>query len=203
MSIPTGTILKVVATLAWLDGNLMQNVFALLISGGGGPWDEDDVISDLLLWIGSTFNAFGGHMSDEVDGSQIQVYKYDTVGLDWDEVGSNAWTFDPDEATEQVARGVSLLIGGRTTDPDTLGKKYIGGLCEDNSIDGLWGSALLLSAITFATTWITSFAGPSSGANFAPGVWSVKNDAYVQFRDAYYISAIPAYQRRRKRGVGV
>jgi len=203
MSVSTGDILKVVTTLAWSDGNLMQNVFGLLITGGGGPWTDDDVIADLLTWIGLVFGSFGGHMSDEVAGSQIQVYKYDAIGDDFDEVGSTAWTFAPSEVTDQLPRGAALLVGGRSEDPDVLGKKYIGGLCEDNNVDGLWGSVILLAAIDFAEDWIGTFVGGTSAADYTPGVWSVVQKALIPFRDSYYINAIPAYQRRRKRGVGV
>lgn len=203
MSIDTGTILKLVATLAWTDGNLMQSIFSLLISGGGGPWDEDDVIDDLLAWIGVLYGNFGGMISDEVDGSQIQVYQYDPIGDDFDEVGSDAWVFDPNEATEQLPRGSAMLIGGRTVDPDVLGKKYIGGLCEGGLADGLYSSAELIGGVGFAEDWVAPFVGGTSSADYAPGVWSVKQNDHVSFRDAYYVSAIPAYQRRRKRGVGV
>lgn len=203
MSISTGTILKLVATLAWTDGNLMQSVFDMAISGGGGPWDEDDVIADLLTWIGVVYGNLGGQISDEVDGSQIQVYEYDPVGDDFDEVGSDAWIFDPAEASEQLPRGSAMLIGGRTTDPDVLGKKYIGGLCEADLVDGLYGAAMLLAGIGFAEDWVAPFVGGTTAADYTPGVWSVKNTEHVPFRDAYYVNAIPSYQRRRKRGVGV
>jgi len=57
--------------------------------------------------------------------------------------------------------------------------------------------------VGFAEDWVAPFIGGTTAADYEPGVWSVKQNDHVAFRDAFYVSAIPAYQRRRKRGVGV
>ena len=203
MSIQVGDILKIVATIAWLDGNLAQNVFAAVITGSGGPYDEGDILADALTWVGTMYANLTTSMSDECDGSQVQVYIYDSVDDDWDEVGTDAWTFNPSDSAHQLPRGVAALINCGTTDPDVQGKKYLPGLGEASADDGLWGSSVLGVIGDFADDWLTAFVGGTSGADWQPGVWSPTNTNFFAADGTAVIPAIPAYQRRRKRGVGV
>lgn len=202
MTISTGDIIKVVATLVWLDGNIMQNVFNATVSGGGGPWADEDIVDDALAWINNMFANIVGSMSDECDGSQIQVYVRDPVGADWDEVGSNAWTFDPGSASDQIPRGAAGLITCRSDDPDVQGKKYLGGFTEASLTDGLVIPGLLTLMLAFAADWVTEFTGSVSAATWTPGIWSPTGSVIFDCQDSISASAIPAYQRRRKRGVG-
>lgn len=203
MTVSTGTILRVVATLLWTDGNVMQNVFNAIISGAGGPWDNEDVAGDALTWIESIYNNLTNHVSDEVDGSQIQVYKWDAVGLDWDEVASENWVFNPSNITDQIPRGAAALLNLKTTDPDVSGKKYFGGLAEDRVTDGLWTATTVTDLIAAGVDWATDFVGSDTAADWDPGVWSPTQEAFLSAGVVIIIPFIPAYQRRRKRGIGI
>ena len=123
MSVEVGDILKIVATLLWTDGNIVQNVFAALVDGGTGPFDDQDIVDDCLDWIENMYNGNHTGLSDELDGSQVQVYKYDSVDEDFDEVGTNAWTYNPDGTADQLPRGVAMLLTAGTVNPDVQGKK--------------------------------------------------------------------------------
>lgn len=203
MSISVGDILRVVATAVWLDGNLNQNVFNAVIGGTGGPYTDGDIVDDALEWVEDMYANLVGNMSDEIDGSQIQVYVYDPIDDDWDEVGTSSWTFNPTAALEQLPRGVAALINAKTTDPDVNGKKYCGGLTEAAATDGLWSAGTITQLLGFAATWYTAFAGGTSGASWVPAIWSpTATNAFALSGDVI-TPTIPAYQRRRKRGVGV
>jgi hypothetical protein len=203
MAITDGTILRIVASLLWTDGNVNQNVFNAVLTGGGSPWDEPDIIDDAVDWLDNLYANMVGTMSDEIDGNECIVYEYDAVGQDWDEVGSDAWTFDPNGASDQLPRGVAGLVRLWTTDPDVQGKKYLPGLVENNLDDGLFSGALITQLLAFAADWYTPFVGAASGATFTPGVWSVVNTVFKAGIDHIATSTIPAYQRRRKRNVGI
>jgi hypothetical protein len=142
-------------------------------------------------------------MSDEIDGNETLVYKYDTVGEDWDEVTSNAFPFNPSASVDQLPRGVALLARLWTTDPDVQGRKFIPGLVETNVTDGLFTGAIVTNALAFAADWFTAFVGSASGATFTPGIWSVVQAALLLGVDHIAVSSIPAYQRRRKNNVGI
>jgi hypothetical protein len=189
--------------MLWTDGNVMQNVFNALISGAGGPWDNEDAIGDALTWIDDIYANLTTFTSDEIDGSQIQGYKYDVVGDDWDEFASENWTWAPADGNEQLPRGVSSLINLKTEDPDVSGKKYFGGQGENLLEDGLWHANLITQLILAGVDWVTDFVGSETGASWAPGVWSPTNKAFYNAGTVMVIPFIPAYQRRRKRGIGI
>lgn len=203
MTISTGDILRVVASLLWTDGNVNQNVFNVKVTGAGGPWTDQDIVDDCEDWLDNMYANLTTTCSDQIDGNEVIVYKWDTVGLDWDEVGSQSWVWDPSITVDQLPRGVAALVRLWTTDPDVQGKKYIGGLTEGVVTDGLIVSAILTVLLAFAADWYTPFVGAASAADFTPGIWSVVNSLFVDGIDHIAASAIPAYQRRRKRTVGI
>jgi len=203
MSISAGDILRVVATLVWLDGEINQNVFNAVVTGGGSPWTDADILDDAEEWVGDMYSPLALYLSDEIDGSSVTVYKYDAVDDDWDEVASEAWSFNPSAASDQLPRGVAMLINCGTTDPDVNGKKYIMGANEGSIADGLFESLLITQLALFADEWVELFVGGTSGADWAPGIWSPTNTNFFAMSGNYQIPTIAAYQRRRKRGVGI
>lgn len=203
MTVATNDILRVVASMLWDDGDVNQNVFNCKITGGGGPWDDTDVIDDCEDWLDNLYANLTTYVTDHMDGNEVIVYKYDAVGDDWDEVGSQSWTWNPTEPNDYLPKAVAGLVRLWTEDPDVQGKKYIPGLTEDHSVDGLWVGSLLTPMLAFAADWYLPFVGATSGATFTPGIWSVVGTVFKAAVDHVAANAIPAYQRRRIRNVGI
>lgn len=203
MSISVGDVLRVVATLAWTDGDIMQNVFNAVITGSGGPFDDADIVADADEWLDTMFAHLVTYMTTALDGAEVTVYIYDSVDDDWDEVGSDTWTFNPTNAGDYLARGVAALVNANTIDADVQGKKYFGGFGEDSAADGAWGGALLASLSDVFDDWVTSFVGGTSGASWQPAIWSPTNLNAYPMDGTGTIPAVNAYQRRRKPGVGI
>lgn len=203
MSIQVGDILRIVAVLQWLDGDIMQNVYNAVISGSGGPYDEDDIVADALDWVETMYANLVARDSDDMDGSEVRVYEYDAGDDDWDEIGSDAWVYNPTGTSEQLPRGVARLVNFKTSDADVSGKKYLGGGVEDAAASGLWSAGEITALGNYAGDVVTPFAGATSGADWVPGVWSPTGTVFVVYTGAVIIPTIPAYQRRRKQGVGI
>lgn len=203
MSITVGDVLRVVATMVWTDGQINQNVFNAVIGGSGGPYDESDIVDDALAWIANIFANAVTSISDEADGSQVQVYVYDAGDDDWDEVGNIGWTFDPSNAADQMPRGVAGLVTTGTSDPDVQGKKYWGMFTENAAVDGLWVAGQLVTFLAMGADWVLPFVGGTSTADWIPGIWSPTHTNFYPSNENLIASAIPAYQRRRKQGYGV
>ena len=203
MSVAENDILRIVASLLWTDGNVNQNVYNCKISGGSPPYADADVADDAEDWLDNMYANITIIISDELDGNEVLVYKYDAAGDDWDEVTSQSFTWNPSSTSDQLPRGVAALLRLWTTDPDVQGKKYIGGMVEGALIDGLWQGTDLITLLAFAADWYTPFVGAATGATFTPGIWSVATTAFLAGVDHISASAIPAYQRRRKRTVGI
>lgn len=203
MSVIDTDVLRVVASMLWTDGEVNQNVFNCLVSGGGGPYTDTDVTDDMEDWLDNLYANMVGKTSDEVDGNEVIVYKWDGVGADWDEVSSQAWTWNPTDTSDQLPRGVAGLVRLWTTDPDVQGKKYLPGATEADVADGLFFAGMITQLLAFAADWYTPFIGAATGATFTPGVWSVVQAAFLAGVNHIATSTIPAYQRRRKNNVGI
>lgn len=203
MSITVGTVLKVVAVMSWLDGDIAQNVFSAVISGTGGPYDDADIVADALAWLEAMYLPLAPVLSDELDGSEVRVYEYDDVDEDYDEVGSDSWVFNPAQATDQLPRGNSMLLNCKTLDPDVNGKKYLPGMCDGLIVNGLITAGVISDLVDFSDEWVAPFVGATSTADWVPGVWSTKNLNFFAMSGTVLIPSIVAYQRRRKRGVGI
>lgn len=203
MTIPVGTFLRVVAVMNWLDGEVAQNVFNAVIGGAAGPYDEADIVADALDWVETMYDTITDMLSDNLDGAEIRVYEYDPVDDDFDEVGSSAWVQNFSSAAENLPRGVAMLINCKTIDPDVNGKKYIPGLTEAASEDGLWTAAFITQLLLFAAEWVGPFTGATSTAPWVPGVWSPTRTLGLPMSGTVLAPTIPAYQRRRKEGVGI
>jgi len=203
MSVAENQILRVVASMLWDDGNVNQNIFNCRPSGGTPPYADTDIADDMEDWLDNMYANMTASISDELNGNSVLVYKWDTAGLDWDEVQSQSWTWTPVSTGEQLPRGNAGLINLWTVDPDVQGKKYMPGLTEGSITLGLLGAAQVVALLDFASDWLTPFVGAASGATFTPGVWSVVSRLFNEALVHYSVPTIVAYQRRRKRNVGI
>lgn len=203
MSVVEGTILRIVASMLWTDGEVAQNVFNAKVTGAGGPWDEADIVDDAVGWADTMYAHITSQISNTLDGNYVAVYKYDAVHDDWDEVGSASWVWNPANTGENTPRGCAGLIRLWTEDPDVQGKKYIAGFTETNTSFGTLQATPLAAMANFAGAWWDAFTGSVSGATWTPGIWSVVGKVLQIALEHYAASAIVAYQRRRKPNVGI
>lgn len=203
MSVGDGAILRIVAGMIWGDGNINQNVFNAVVTGGSPPFDAADIIDDAADWLDDMYLNIVGQTSNNLDGNSITVYEYDPLDDDWDEVSSQAWTWTPTGSGDYLPRAVAGLVRLWTTDPDVQGKKYLPALTEAVLDSGLWSSGAIINMLAFGADWQAPFVGSASGATFTPGVWSVAQTVFKAGIDHIATSTIPAYQRRRKRNIGI
>lgn len=203
MSITDGEILRIVASMVYGDGNINQNVFNAVTTGGSAPWDESDIIDDAADWLDAMYANIANQVVTNLAGNEIIVYKYDSIDDDWDEVGSQAWVFDFTGAGDELPRPVAALVRLWTTDPDVQGKKYLPAHTEAVLENGLWTAGAVTNQLLFAADWYAAFVGAASGATFTPGIWSVAQTVFKLAVDHFAATTIPAYQRRRKRNIGV
>lgn len=203
MSLPVGTIIRVVQNLLWDDGNIMQNVFNCVIGGSGGPFDEQDVADDMAEWMDAIYTNLSANMAADVSAGEVKCYEYDSVDDDWDEFGTGVATFAPTSAADFLPQGIAALVKVTTTDPDIQGRKYFGGFGENVITDGQWIPTLVTLLAAAAVDWQTIFVGTTTGATMIPGVWSTVKGALQPMAAAFVVNTIANYQRRRRPGVGI
>lgn len=111
------------------------------------------------------------------------------------------WTGDAFMAVgELLPLGIAGLVTANTGTPKVRGRKFIPAITENSCTDSLWTGATVTALTNFAAMYIGAFIGVESAAPWAPGVRS-SSGIFRPFTEAL-VSNIPAYQRRRKQGVG-
>lgn len=203
MTVPENAILRVVQQFTWDDGNIMQNVFNCSIDGGSPPYVDQEVADDMAEWMEEIYDGLVAAMSDHLTAGEATTYVWDSVGQDWDEVGSSIPSLTPVAGGEYLAHGVAAMIRATTTDPDVQGRKFFGGFTEDVAVDGGWTASALTLLAAAAIDWIAISVGTSTGGTITPGVWSVVGLQLHNFVGQSIVNAIANYQRRRRPGVGI
>lgn len=163
--------------------------------------DDDDVVAAVETWVEALYTTIDDLLSDELTMGDVEVYKYDSGQTRWDLIG----TADPSvtfaATSEMLPHGVSALVRAYTTNPRVISRKYIGGLTEGAQEDGVWNAAALSALADFGNAWDNTSQVTVNNL-LAPACWSTKvNDVYG-LNDTEIALANPAYQRRRRPGVG-
>lgn len=203
MAIPTGAILKAVASVVLPELVIAQNVFNVVFDNDGGSDDDTDVVSDVRDWIDDIFTEVELQMDSESNPSDVKVYIWDAIDLDWDEIGSDALTYVPSRVAEMLPHGIAALIYARTEDPDVMGLKYLPAFTELAQEASSWLAPQLIEMLAAAAEWTTDFTGALTTSNFTPGVWSTAQEDFKEMSGVYGAKGNCAYQRRRKPGVGI
>lgn len=203
MAVADGAILRIVASLLFPESVIAQNVFYAVFADTGASNDDQDVVDDLAEWLEDAYTLIAGFIDTSVSLTDIKVYNYDSIDDDWDEVGAASIGLAFTGTTDMLPHGVAYLLHAKTTDPDVQAAKFIGGFTEGGQADGIWLSSINTVMATWAADWVTAFVGTATGGDFSPGVWSVAQQVFKVFNGVINLNSIPAYQRRRKPGVGI
>lgn len=159
---------------------------------------DEDILEDFADQITAGYTTpFMAVMSDDLDFSSVYFKNMTSNTL----MGQISWPGDqPSGTVEPLPLGNSMLITAVTATPGTRGRKFLPGASEGNCNDTLWNTTTMNLLTTFGAWYIAPFIGVVSGSPYAPGVRD-KNGIFRVFTEAL-VSNIPAYQRRRKQGVG-
>jgi hypothetical protein len=202
VAITSGTVLKVVATLLMPDATIAQNVFYAVITDLVTSNDEVDVVSDCKDWVEAMYYQIIARVSDQVTGSDVKVYEWDSTDSDWDEIGSDTLDLFNAGAIDMLPHGVAAVVHAKTLDPDTQGTKFIAGLTEGQTVDSDLSAACLADLALFCDYWTDVRVGDATGGDIVPGVWSTKGPVFRAMNGNYSVNGVVGYQRRRKPGVG-
>lgn len=203
MSIAANTVLRVVAEMLMPGTNIAQNVYYFKFLDDGSSNADQDVVDDCRDRCNAIMVAMSEAIADVVILGEVKVYQWDTVGLDWDEVGSNSMSGVMVNTAQMLPHGVAPVVTGRTVDPDVNGRKFWPGFAESMTDASTLNSTALTELLLAGAVWIVAFTGANTGSGFDSGVWSVTQVAFKKFVDNLIVNGIVGYQRRRKPGVGI
>jgi len=203
MAITEGTILRVVASLLFPDSVIMQNVFHLVLTSVVGDNDNDDIVTDMVEYIEDLYANLTAIIDGDIDSSQVQVYEYDSVDDDFDEVGSDTWTFPNTASGFTLPHGVAAVATFNSSDPDVQGRKFFGGPIVGYCEEGYWTSSLVTAVGNAMADMVAQFTATATANVYTPGVWSPTRTNFFYAIGSYVVNGTPGYQRRRKPGVGI
>jgi hypothetical protein len=202
MPVTDADVLKV--DLRWQVGSigLACNIFQARVNQATPHSVPDlDVLASMGDWMTRVLEPMEPHIVVTCDVLDCPVYK--KVGNLYNLIGPAPVVFTPGSVGDPLPSGVGALIDAYTLTSKVMGKKYLPGLSEVGQTAGLWVAGVLSAMLASAVEWITPFADLADPTTYyMPGVWSVKLSSFAIFAAHIATKDVPAYQRRRKAGVG-
>lgn len=200
MTIDNGVSIQAVQKINLPDGVEANNVFYFLCDFAT-PQDEDDIMDAIETFMENLYGEAAGIINEDCTIGPTIIYSWSGVLSEWTRLGERTPTRAFTQVGDRLPHGVSLLIRAYTTQARCIGRKYLAGLGEGSQTDNEWTAATLASAADFAAAWITPRAIDASN-ELLPGSFSTKTLACRPFTDEVVVLTMPAYQRRRRPGVG-
>lgn len=190
-----GDFFRAVAEFSLL-GQQILNVFHFTIAGAAS---DSDVVDDVTTRLDTAYSYIENRQSDDLAAVGVHVFNL-TDDMDLGFVPFDTYIGGTDNTNDVLPPGVALCVTYPTLILKTRGRKFIAGIAENNTSGGLFTTACLDDAILFAGITSTSWTGAGSGETFT---WLVPRSAGGAAPiDSAVVRSIPAYQRRRKQGVG-
>jgi len=125
-----------------------------------------------------------------------------TAGLVDRNLGSASFTVPGTDTGETNPAACSGYLQANTGTPKTRGRKFLYGAGNGDIVRGLWG-ATYLAELALALTEYLTLIDIGGVSNLNPGVIATVLAVFKQFSGSGVVTNVPAYQRRRKPGVGI
>lgn len=198
MAVDPGDRLRITAVLEYTGGSQAMNVFDLLV---GGPNTQTDqaTMDSIQVWMGDVYEAATDAISGLVAGLELRGFN-ETANAP---LPVTMWTsFNGGSAGgELLPFGCAGLLLFRTGQNRVLGRKFVPGLTEANVAAGVLSTGAINALALFAAELAVGYTDPVTDQTFSYGVKN-KVNSFIPIIGVT-IRAEVAYQRRRKRGVGV
>lgn len=196
-----GEIIRLVIHYSQPNAGDCQNVFHFELT------DEDAtdarVLDDLTDWVTEVWGPDWADIAASVANLEyIDVDVVNAAGEVLRNIGGAIIDIAGDSVTQVTSAAVSAYILAYTTLPKQRGSKYIPGLSEDAVASGTINPAYLGQMAILLADYLADIVVAES-ARLVAGVLSKKLASFIPFLTSGAIEALPAYQRRRKAGVGI
>jgi hypothetical protein len=183
------------------DGVIAMNIFYFEAVFQDDQADEA-VISNLEVWVEALYDNVKDELSDQVSLGEFVAYTFNTLLDRWDNFGTGTPTLGGTETTSMLPHGVAGLVRAYSTNPRSIARKYIPGFGEIEQADGTWLAGALTAMAGFGHAWSTERT-ISANNDLVPAVFDTTLKIVHQLNGTEVVLAEPAYQRRRRPGVGI
>jgi len=193
-------IVRVAASYTVPGSSQVLNIFYWQFAGST---IADSVVLDALdTWFTDVWApAWAVAASEEASLDAIDVDVVNLNGTVARNVGQAAIAVPGDQTvTDTNAAAVAAYIKANTIFPKSRGSKYIPGFTEGVTADGLWTTTATNVLFDLLLEWLEPLDLLTAELN--PGIIRRVQQAWANFNFSGDTSDVPAYQRRRKPGVG-
>lgn len=165
--------------------------------------DDDDVGAALADWAENDWGAAWDNQA--ANGAIIDLIDLDIVTIDGlvdRNLGAETIDINGDIAASVLPAANSLYVQANCGPAGVFGRKYVPGFTEDQQLSGNWQAGVVAVGVLLLVALATTVTESVSGGVLVPGVPSSKTEEFEPFLTTGFTTIIPAYQRRRKPGVG-
>lgn len=200
MAVQDNSILRAAAHFTTVAGSEVVNVFHLVMDSVGDV-SEANALADIRDYIEDAMSNLDALYSSSQSLDTVEAWVWNESLERWDSIGEVAGTWNGTQGTTEVCpSGVAPLTSAQTVDAHARGKKYLLPFIETYLGSGSWTAAAVTALLAYAADWVATYIG--THAEWAPGIWQESTGTFKQFNGTYSSTNVPAYQRRRKVGVG-
>lgn len=193
----TGDVIRVAGVMEYGGTHEITNVWHMVV-GGTTPLSFEDATDDIKEYMDLLFDDIDTRLSNNqlADHLEVQNVTTDDVfgAIDWGVFAQGG------SATDSTALGVCVFAWGRTRRPRVQIRKYFGVFTEDDMVDGVW-NAPVLGAVNGAMAVHIDLQTMTDGLTLQGCAFNRSLKTFT-LATSHTSSNEPAYQRRRKRGVG-
>lgn len=196
-----GEIVRVALHYQQAGAGDMMNVFHFRIAGNA-PSDTD-LLDDIVDWALSGWGTAWKNVA--VTGCELEYVDCDIVMPDGTvvrNIGSDLLNVVGIVGGDLLPAAVSARLQAYTTVPKARGSKYVPGIGEPQQAGGDWSVGALANLAVLLGIYLSPHVGASS-VILEPGLISRTLVQFLPFLVTGLIDTQPAYQRRRKAGVGI
>lgn len=201
MAIP-GEIIQ--ATIEYQVGasSTPMNVFHWIKASTNTDATDMDTIVD---WVdGNWGSSWAALAHTAIELVQVTVRVLNGLGTVIRILGSENINVFGDVASTTLPAANAGLMVANTAEPSLQGKKYVPGLSEGTVEAGVITTGALADLANLMVEYLTpiDLVTPSL-VTMIPGIYSTAKEEFFAFNGSGTITNVPAYQRRRKPGVGI
>jgi hypothetical protein len=200
VSVADNSILRVAAKFILDNASDIINIYHFVMDAAAAV-DEDDVLDDCLALIEDLMaNVYQNHTTSLVL-DEVEVWVRNVTLDRWDRVGAIDGTWTGGVAGyEYLPVGTGALVTADTVDSHARGRKYLPPGLEGHLNSGEWISTAITNLVNFLGDYVATYVG--TYAEWIPGIWQEATKSFQMFIGSGTTTNTPAYQRRRKPGVG-
>ena len=193
-------IIRAVVSYSHPAGSICQNVFTWELQ------DEDTADGVILTALDDWVEVDWGDLWAQVADSNALIYltEVDVLNLDGTvkrNIGETLTVQAGQIVGEVLPAAVSGFFQGGTERPKSFLRKYVPAISETGSVEGILSAAYLGVLVQLLAEATTDVPVGVIGL-LVPGVLSRVTSTFQEATGGGYATDVPAYQRRRKPGVG-